>query len=97
MQIRAIAHFHEKGPHEAALNQRRPAARDAPLRGATGLLSCYQLIGVVVDDDGHFNFVDTAAVVERKAQTIGGQERSEERRVGKECVSTCRSRWSPYP
>src|SRR3546814_18820468 len=24
------------------------------------------------------------------------QQRSEERRVGKECVSTCRSRWSPY-
>src|SRR3546814_9424811 len=24
------------------------------------------------------------------------QERSEERRVGKECVSTCRSRWAPY-
>src|SRR3546814_4475900 len=26
---------------------------------------------------------------------VGGL-RSEERRVGKECVSTCRSRWSPY-
>src|SRR3546814_4537857 len=25
-----------------------------------------------------------------------GEGRSEERRVGKECVSTCRSRWSPY-
>src|SRR3546814_20554254 len=25
-----------------------------------------------------------------------GKMRSEERRVGKECVSTCRSRWSPY-
>src|SRR3546814_15380277 len=25
-----------------------------------------------------------------------GLARSEERRVGKECVSTCRSRWSPY-
>src|SRR3546814_12621151 len=25
-----------------------------------------------------------------------GPTRSEERRVGKECVSTCRSRWSPY-
>src|SRR3546814_13992158 len=25
-----------------------------------------------------------------------GPYRSEERRVGKECVSTCRSRWSPY-
>src|SRR3546814_12830816 len=30
---------------------------------------------------------------------VGGYEtfvRSEERRVGKECVSTCRSRWSPF-
>src|SRR3546814_12948363 len=26
-----------------------------------------------------------------------GHLRSEERRVGKECVSTGRSRWSPYP
>src|SRR3546814_15599856 len=26
----------------------------------------------------------------------GATPRSEERRVGKECVSTCRSRWSPY-
>src|SRR3546814_3443102 len=25
-----------------------------------------------------------------------GGRRSEERRVGKECASTCRSRWSPY-
>src|SRR3546814_15804365 len=24
------------------------------------------------------------------------KHRSEERRVGKECVSTCRSRWAPY-
>src|SRR3546814_1831265 len=28
--------------------------------------------------------------------TAAGERRSEERRVGKECVSTCRSRWSPY-
>src|SRR3546814_1586110 len=27
---------------------------------------------------------------------LAHQLRSEERRVGKECVSTCRSRWSPY-
>src|SRR3546814_9442727 len=26
-----------------------------------------------------------------------GTQRSDERRVGKECVSTCRSRWAPYP
>src|SRR3546814_14819884 len=32
------------------------------------------------------------------ARTCAGKvfPRSEERRVGKECVSTCRSRWSPY-
>src|SRR3546814_8989120 len=29
-------------------------------------------------------------------RTDGKRGRSEERRVGKECVSTCRSRWSPY-
>src|SRR3546814_15305237 len=29
-------------------------------------------------------------------KTVGKENRSEERRVGKECVSTCRSRWSPY-
>src|SRR3546814_4817071 len=29
-------------------------------------------------------------------EPIGVCARSEERRVGKECVSTCRSRWSPY-
>src|SRR3546814_18910725 len=30
------------------------------------------------------------------ARASGARRRSEERRVGKECVSTCRSRWSPY-
>src|SRR3546814_14310708 len=31
-----------------------------------------------------------------EAVAAGKAGRSEERRVGKECVSTCRSRWSPY-
>src|SRR3546814_14663651 len=30
------------------------------------------------------------------AAALTYNSRSEERRVGKECVSTCRSRWSPY-
>src|SRR3546814_15667679 len=30
-------------------------------------------------------------------ETLNETGRSEERRVGKECVSTCRSRWSTYP
>src|SRR3546814_9452507 len=33
----------------------------------------------------------------RGAQSLRGDHgRSEERRVGQECVSTCRSRWPPY-
>src|SRR3546814_8181580 len=39
------------------------------------------------------------AFLGQPAQHVGHplrRDRSEERRVGKECVSTCRSRWSPY-
>ena len=31
-----------------------------------------------------------------KREVTGAYRRSEERRVGKECTATCRSRWSPY-
>src|SRR3546814_7076827 len=37
------------------------------------------------------------AVSRSSARSLLRHFRSEERRVGKECVSTCRSRWSPYP
>src|SRR3546814_15902068 len=36
------------------------------------------------------------AHTERGHEQEPDARRSEERRVGKECVSTCRSRWSPY-
>src|SRR3546814_5014510 len=32
----------------------------------------------------------------KAVNNVRKEQRSEERRVGKECVSTCRSRWSPY-
>src|SRR3546814_20225138 len=51
------------------------------------------LRGLLTDLDPHSAYLD-------KEQAQGMDEfangRSEERRVGKECVSTCRSRWSPY-
>src|SRR3546814_14573892 len=41
-----------------------------------------------------------AGAAHRRANRVNDNDishfRSEERRVGKECVSTCRSRWSPY-
>src|SRR3546814_10607495 len=56
-------------------------------------------------DDGHGEYhgragqkppADGAGVRRPPRGRVGIGERSEERRVGKECVSTCRSRWSPY-
>src|SRR3546814_17954171 len=40
------------------------------------------------------SFTDVRTTVRQAAPVA--EDRSEERRVGKECVSTCRSRWSPY-
>src|SRR3546814_4097967 len=51
-------------------------------------------------DDTHGNSTLVMAGALRDAKVPVEQhlytERSEERRVGKECVSTCRSRWSTY-
>src|SRR3546814_11445464 len=41
-----------------------------------------------------YGVTDEKALMFRFGVVSGG--RSEARRVGKECVSTCRSRWSPY-
>src|SRR3546814_13368772 len=44
--------------------------------------------GLIIADEGELN--------ERNLAKAKYDSRSEERRVGKECVSTCRSRWAPY-
>src|SRR3546814_11263716 len=53
---------------------------------------------IVVDDAvyvGSANF-DMRSLFLNLEIMLRVEDRSEERRVGKECVSTCRSRWSPY-
>src|SRR3546814_4308418 len=69
---------------------------DLPDRFATGSKLGLLLIefrfhqAVEVDDDiFHLGII-------HRSLGIGAPGRSEERRVGNECVSTCRSRWSPY-
>ena len=47
----------------------------------------YQLIGSIDPN---------IKVIRNDEMTVDEIERSEERRVGKECTSWCRSRWSPY-
>src|SRR3546814_19650661 len=48
-------------------------------------------IGQVEQTSGRY-----ATRLKSEARTGAGRDKSEERRVGKEGVSTCRSRWSPY-
>ena len=55
---------------------------------------------VVVKTDLYTAAVDTLGAVLTEVDLAAHRdtydERSEERRVGKECTSVCRSRWSPY-
>src|SRR3546814_3664748 len=54
----------------------------------------------LADEDGleasHGAEGQVAPAFRSNGDTLAGAGRSEERRVGNECVSTCRSRWSPY-
>src|SRR3546814_5469263 len=52
---------------------------------------------VCVNDISFDELVEVLDLLERLHEVEPpSTSRSEERRVGKECVSTCRSRWSPY-
>src|SRR3546814_6588653 len=70
----------------------------------TGVQTCALPISASVDPQalkGAVSYDTHYAVKQHEDQTLRHDEgrrakRSEERRVGKECVSTCRSRWSPY-
>ena len=45
---------------------------------------------------GHVLAVQNKPSFKKQGKSKGKGKRSEERRVGKECASMCRSRWSPY-
>src|SRR3546814_16864866 len=81
----------------------RTGAGIARIEDAVDILAEAGDVAVAADDRQRRAGGDDArsfdkAVRGAAAQRIGGiLRRSEERRVGEECVSTCRSRWSPYP
>src|SRR3546814_12746559 len=89
--------------------KRRRFGRVMPLRvlipnAVTALALCFGLTGIRFAVGGEWEKAVTAIIIAgildatdgRIARLLKGQSRrSEERRVGKECVSTCRSRWSP--
>src|SRR3546814_17825777 len=51
--------------------------------------------GMITDHDGSA-MAPYGLAIPVNSLLINRPQRSEERRVGKECVSTCRSRWLPY-
>src|SRR3546814_15064105 len=79
----------------------RPMPLEAPLRkrgsGPRAIPGGICAFGVT--DEGELSrgvFCYFNSVQRRRPWRNLFSQRSEERRVGKECVSTCRSRWSPY-
>src|SRR3546814_12583556 len=62
-------------------------------------LKCTSDCVFVLNRDWRFSYLNRRArqeIARSGTDLVGTFIRSEERRVGKECVSTCRSRWSPY-
>src|SRR3546814_10467723 len=57
---------------------------------------CSSDLRLMPADDGVSSPDQKESVMSEAPANFRMLHRSEERRVGKECVSTCRSRWSPY-
>src|SRR3546814_7652659 len=69
----------------------------------TGVQTCALPICIdflVLDATNRITYTHEVVVLMKAMEAVRKQgkqpPRSEERRVGKECVRTCRSRWSPY-
>src|SRR3546814_14048201 len=56
--------------------------------------SCIHVQRVIIHEEIYDTFRDMLAAKVKTLKSGDPKHRSEERRVGKECVSTCRSRWS---
>src|SRR3546814_7960052 len=61
------------------------------LAPAVAMTDCIAMIGAATA-----SLSDEADQAFNTLTRVPRERRSEERRVGKECVSTCRSRWWPY-
>src|SRR3546814_13885475 len=88
---RASRSSNSPGPQPRSSTRRAPLSSNA-LTTVSSRSSCNSLAIHATP------FCSNATLVQGSSQRhpCWRARRSEERRVGKECVSTCRSRWSPY-
>src|SRR3546814_90498 len=84
---RAIAEAYAEAGARVVISSRKQSACDTVAETINARYGEERAIAVAA------SISDKTALEALVAQT---QQKSEERRVGKECVSTCRSRWSPY-
>ena len=77
-----------------------PQVHDAPVGLRETLVDLPSLDATAIDPDGGRRANASWGSIRRGRLDLGGRStirrRSEERRVGKECRTVCRSRWSPY-
>src|SRR3546814_18467081 len=79
-------------PQQLVVKRRRLEHRAQPLRRLrVVLVDDHHILALVAEQKFKF-----AILLRLEARRAAQEARSEERSVGKECVSTCRSRWSPY-
>src|SRR3546814_7026732 len=88
--------FKQKTAYEMRISDWSSDVCSSDLMGSLGLLgpTLPEVYGGAAANHVAYGLV--AREVERVDSGYRSAMRSEERRVGKECVSTCRSRWSPY-
>src|SRR3546814_7527707 len=84
VQISCVFFFKQKTAYEMRISDWSSDVCSSDLAGA---------LGETGSAAGGLGDLESAGMVARHCPP---KKRSEERRVGKECVSTCRSRWSPY-
>src|SRR3546814_14869026 len=76
-----------------ALAADKSSGRKAQEKGVQEIPVCTKRLGTIAVVEPDTNWWQQLGLGSPEAII---KVRSEERRVGKECVSTCRSRWSPY-
>src|SRR3546814_19422230 len=81
----------------AAVEEQSAATQEISRNVQEAAVGAQQAGSNIAGVHGAIDQTSTAAdQMQQASTTLAGQaSRSEERRVGKECVGTCRSRWSP--
>src|SRR3546814_10582257 len=96
--------FKQKTAYELRISDWSSDVRSSDLDARAGFHEVAKdiVLRAIIDRDDMGPIISrlpTSVRVERSRDTVRSRttdgHRSEERRVGKECVSTCRSRWSP--